>query len=81
MSNRSAASGRSPPRSCGCATLIEAKVTLVVMEATGDHRPFYYLLEDAPFELMLVNPVHAKNLPDRKTSRTPSGWPSWAHTG
>src|SRR5450631_3549935 len=55
--------------------LIEAKVTLVVMEATGDYwKPFYYLLEGAPFELMLVNPVHAKNLPGRKTDVSDAQW-------
>ena len=48
--------------------LVAAGVTLVVMEATGAYwKPFYYLLEDAPFELMLVNPSHAKGLPGRKT--------------
>ena len=38
--------------------LIEQQVTLVVMEATGDYwKPFYYLLEDAGFELILANPA------------------------
>ena len=36
--------------------LIAERVSLVVMEATGDYwKPFYNLLEDAGFELMLVN--------------------------
>ncbi len=36
--------------------LIAETVTLVVMEATSDYwKPFYYLLEDGPFEVMLVN--------------------------
>ena len=36
--------------------LINEQVSLVVMEATGDYwKPFYYLLEDADFEVMLVN--------------------------
>jgi transposase len=31
---------------------------LVVMESTGDYwKPFYYLLEDAGFEVMLVNAI------------------------
>jgi transposase len=35
--------------------LISEQVSLVVMEATGDYwKPFYYLLEDGPFEVMLV---------------------------
>jgi len=55
--------------------LIEANVSLVVMEATGDYwKPFYYLLEDGPFELMLVNPVHARNLPGRKTDVSDAQW-------
>jgi hypothetical protein len=38
------------------------------MEATGAcWKPFSYLLEDGPLELMLVNPVHARNLPGRET--------------
>ena len=36
--------------------LVEQRVTCAVMEATGDYwKPFYYLLEDAGFEVMLVN--------------------------
>ena len=48
--------------------LIAERVTCVVMEATGDYwTPFYYLLEDAGFEVVLVNARHVKNLPGRKT--------------
>jgi transposase len=55
--------------------LIAEGVTLVVMEATGDYwKPFYYLLEDAPFEVMLVNARHAKNMPGRKTDVSDSMW-------
>ncbi|MGH8988927.1 MAG: IS110 family transposase [Acidimicrobiales bacterium] len=55
--------------------LVAAEVTLVVMEATGDYwKPFYYLLEDGPFELMLVNPRHAKNLPGRKSDVSDAVW-------
>ena len=64
--------------------LITAQVTLVVMEATGDYwKPFSYLLEDAGFEVMLVNARHVKNLPGRKTdlSSTRRGWPSSVPTG
>jgi len=36
--------------------LILERVTLVVMEATSDYwKPFYYVLEGGPFEVMLVN--------------------------
>ena len=55
--------------------LIEQKVTLVIMEATSDYwRPFYYVLEDGPFEIMLVNPRHVKNLPGRKTDVSDAAW-------
>ncbi len=55
--------------------LIAQQVTLVVMEATGDYRkPFYYLLEDASFEVLLVNARHVKNLPGRKTDVSDAAW-------
>ncbi len=55
--------------------LIEAKVTLVVMEATSDYwKHFYYLLEGGPFAVMLVNARHAKNLPGRKTDVSDAAW-------
>ena len=55
--------------------LVEAEVTLVVMEATSDYwKPFYYLLEDGPFEVMLVNARHVKNLPGRKTDVSDAAW-------
>jgi transposase len=55
--------------------LIKEKVTLVVMEATSDYwKPFYYLLDDGPFEMMLVNARHVKNLPGRKTDVSDAAW-------
>src|SRR5664279_5353887 len=55
--------------------LIAEQVTLVVMEATSDYwKPFYYLLEDGPFEVMLVNARHVKNLPGRKTDVSDAAW-------
>jgi len=55
--------------------LIGEQVTLVVMEATGDYwKPFYYLLEDAGFEVLLVNARHVKNLPGRKTDVSDAAW-------
>ena len=55
--------------------LIAEEVTLVVMEATSDYwKPFYYLLEDAPFEVMLVNARHAKGIPGRKTDVSDAAW-------
>jgi transposase len=55
--------------------LIAERVTLVVMEATSDYwKPFFYLLEDGPFEVMLVNARHVKNLPGRKTDVSDAAW-------
>jgi hypothetical protein len=55
--------------------LIQQAVSCVVMEATGDYwKPFYYLLEDAGFEVMLVNARHVKNLPGRKTDVADATW-------
>ncbi len=55
--------------------LIEQRVTSAVMEATGDYwKPFYYLLEDAGFEVLLVNARHVKNLPGRKTDVSDATW-------
>ena len=43
--------------------LVEQKVTLVVMEATGDYwRGAFYLLEDC-LNVILVNAAHVKGLP------------------
>jgi transposase len=55
--------------------LISEQVSLVVMEATGDYwKPFYYLLEDGPLEVMLVNARHVKNLPGRKSDVSDAAW-------
>ena len=55
--------------------LIAEQVTLVVMEATSDYwKPFYFLLEDGPFEVMLVNARHAKGLPGRNTDVSDAAW-------
>ena len=55
--------------------LIAEQVTLVVMEATSDYwKPFYYLLDDGPFEIMLVNARHVKNLPGRKSDVSDAAW-------
>jgi transposase len=55
--------------------LVAEQVTCAVMEATGDYwKPFYYLLEDAGFELMLVNARHVKNLPGRKSDVSDATW-------
>jgi transposase len=55
--------------------LVGQAVTCVVMEATGDYwKPFYYLIEDAGFEVLLVNARHVKNLPGRKTDVADATW-------
>lgn len=55
--------------------LIDQEVTCVVMEATSDYwKPFYYALEEAPFEVLLVNAHHAKNMPGRKTDVSDAAW-------
>ncbi|HYO17895.1 MAG TPA: IS110 family transposase [Dermatophilaceae bacterium] len=55
--------------------LIDAGVTCAVMEATSDYwKPFYYLLEDAGFEVMLVNARTAKSLPGRKSDVSDATW-------
>ena len=55
--------------------LVAEQVTCAVMEATGDYwKPFYYLLEDAGFEVLLVNARHVKNLPGRKPDVSDATW-------
>lgn len=55
--------------------LVAEAVTCVVMEATSDYwKPFYYLLEDGPFEVVLVNARHAKNMPGRKSDVSDAAW-------
>lgn len=55
--------------------LVNEQVTCVVMEATGDYwKPFYYVLEDAGFELVLANAQQVKNLPGRKSDVSDAVW-------
>jgi Transposase len=50
-------------------------VTQVVLEATGQYwKPIWYVLEEAGFELMLVNARHVKILPGRKTDVCDAAW-------
>jgi transposase len=54
--------------------LVAERVTLVVLEATGDYwRGAFYLLED-DLNVMLVNAAHAKGLPGRKTDVSDAAW-------
>ena len=50
-------------------------VTAVAMEATSDYwRPVWWVLEQAGFELVLVNARDVHQLPGRKTDVTDSAW-------
>lgn len=50
-------------------------VTEVAMEATGPYwKPVWYVLEDAGFDLKLVNSRHVKILPGRKTDVGDAAW-------
>jgi transposase len=54
--------------------LVEKKVTLVGMEATGVYwKPIYYVLEDA-LECWLLNARHLRNVPGRKTDMQDAAW-------
>ncbi len=50
-------------------------VTDVAMEATGSYwKPVWYVLEERPFELKLVNAQHVKILPGRKSDVLDAEW-------
>lgn len=54
--------------------LVAERVSLVVLEATGDYwRGAFYLLED-DLNVIVVNAVHAKGLPGRKTDVCDAAW-------
>ena len=55
--------------------LLAAQVTCVSMEATSSYwKPFYYLLEDSGFELVLANAADVNNMPGRKTDVSDATW-------
>jgi transposase len=55
--------------------LVGEGVTQVAMEATGVYwKPVWYVLEAAPFELLLANARHVKNVPGRKTDACDAAW-------
>jgi transposase len=55
--------------------LAAERVTLVVMEATGDYwKPWYFLLSEAGLEVMLVNARQARQIPGRKTDVNDCMW-------
>lgn len=50
-------------------------VTQVVMESTGSYwKPVWAVLEDAGFDLLLVNARHVKQVPGRKTDVADAAW-------
>src|SRR5262245_14172725 len=54
--------------------LMEASVTHVAMESTGEYwKPVYNLLE-GDVTVFLVNAAHVKNVPGRKTDRADARW-------
>jgi len=54
--------------------LEEHRCTQVAMEATGVYwKPVWHMLE-ARFELLLVNPAHARNVPGRKSDVNDAHW-------
>lgn len=55
--------------------LVQAGVTCVVMESTGEYwKPFYYGLEGAGFEQVLANARAVKNMPGKKSDVSDSQW-------
>ncbi|HET6915101.1 MAG TPA: IS110 family transposase [Acidimicrobiales bacterium] len=55
--------------------LVAQRVSLVVIEATGDYwKPFYYVFEDAEFETLLANPRRVRAIPGRKSDVCDAAW-------
>jgi len=55
--------------------LTESGCTHVAMEATGIYwRPVWNILSEGPFELMVANAAHIKNVPGRKTDVNDATW-------
>jgi transposase len=57
------------------AWLVDEGVTHVAMEATGIYwKPVWFVLEEASFELLLVNARNMRMVPGRKTDVADAGW-------
>jgi transposase len=57
------------------AWLQRAECTYVAMEATGVYwKPIWNILSDGPFDLILANASHIKNVPGRKTDVNDATW-------
>ncbi len=61
--------------------LKECGVTTVAMESTGVYWiPLFQILEDAGFEVIVVNARHVKNVPGRKTDVQDCQWLQFLHS-
>src|SRR5512147_89060 len=57
------------------AWLLATGCTHVAMEATGVYwKPVWNILSDGPFEMILANAAHIKNVPGRKTDVNDATW-------
>jgi transposase len=57
------------------AWLTEQGCTHVAMEATGVYwKPVWNILSDGPFDLIVANAAHIKNVPGRKTDVNDATW-------
>ncbi len=55
--------------------LVERKITLVGMEATGVYwKPVHWVLEDAVDEVWVINARHMRNVPGRKSDVADAQW-------
>ncbi len=61
--------------------LTSCAITTVAMESTGVYWvPLYEILEERGFEVILVNALHVKNVPGRKTDVLDCQWIQQLHT-
>jgi transposase len=61
--------------------LEEHKITTVAMESTGVYWiPLFLMLQDAGFEVYLVNASHVKNVSGRKDDESDAEWIQKLHT-
>ena len=57
------------------AWLTQHECTQVALEATGVYwKPVWHILSESPFELILANAAHIKNVPGRKTDVNDATW-------
>jgi transposase len=74
-------SARPAPKNGAVAWLKQCGIRTVAMQSTGMHWiPVYDILEEAGFEVYLVNARDTKNLPGKKTDVQESQWVMKLHT-